>query len=166
MAEPISIRESALAALEAYFSAQTKGQPASDPYDFTWDLVQRQPLGDLGTRQGFALAILDTDELKPLGFGWAQPVLNVTLEFMALVDPDSNPSTVGNCVLANIQRRLRADRRLASQNNGVALVIDMTENGNALEIEDYADRQIRGQVFIEVRYKHALNDPRVVVGSL
>ena len=158
-----SIRETALDKLVCLFQGQQKGQPESDPYDFTWKTVVRTPLTELERRMSYALAIVENDENKERGVNVMYPVLNLTLEFHALIDVPSDGPVVLNRILKNIQRRIGSDPRLANQNGGTALVISLYENGNMIDPESYADKKVSGLLYLEVRYKHAVHDPRAVV---
>jgi hypothetical protein len=60
-------------------------------------------------------------------------------------------------VLGEIQRRIREDRTLGG------LALDVRETGNDLDLDTYADKAIEGAVFLEVRYRHATDNPRAAV---
>jgi hypothetical protein len=160
-----SIRENALRGIEELFDSQVAGEPAADPYDFEWAVVQREPLQDAQRRQRFALAVLDGPEEKALGLDVTWPNFSVSLDFSTLMEREEKPSQLLNCILLNIQRRLRSDPRLTNVNGGTPIVITMWEVGNDVNIESYLDREVSGTVFIIVKYKHSENDPRLVAGS-
>jgi hypothetical protein len=124
--------------------------------------VRREPLGDLDSRKAYAIAILDTDASNLKNVQQVQVDLRVTLEFRALLETSDAPSTCLNTILTNIQRRVRSDPRLTATNGGTALIIDMSETGNTVDVDSYADRSVEGAVFLLVKYKHQEDDPRIV----
>ena len=157
-----SIRENALRKVKELFESQTAGAPGADPYDFTWSVVRREPLGDLDSRKRYAVAILDTDETKGRQVSCVQVDLAVTIEFRSLMEVTENPSQHLNMILLNIQRLIRSDSRLATINGGTPLVIDFRDTGNTVDVDSYADRSVDGALFCVLKYKHAENDPRIV----
>lgn len=159
----VSIRENALAKICELFTDQREGQPTTDPYDFTWSLVQREPLGELASRKRYALAVLDTDEADHKQVQTVQVDLRVTLEFRSLLEVGEASSTCLNMMLENIYRRVRSDRRLTTVNGGTPLIIDMSPTANTVDVDSYADRMVEGAMFLLVKYKHSEDDMRVVV---
>lgn len=165
----LSIRERALRALVALFESQEAGVPApwsidASPYDFTWSTVVRYPMSDLERRKNYSLSIVEVQEVKERGVNWMDPTLSLELTFFVMLDTEESGPEVLNQVLLNIQRRIRCDPRLANQNSGTALVIDLYETGNSVDMEYYADKKLYGTVDIAMRYKHSVNDPREVAG--
>jgi hypothetical protein len=159
-----SIRERAIVELCRIFSTQKQGSPSGldnfgNPaeYDFTWDIVQRSPLGDRERMKARALAILETSESKDPQVATMHASLSVTLEFWALLNTSDEPAECANVLLLNLQRRIREDITLGG------IVYNVRETGNIIDVDGYADRQITGAMFLSIMYKHAEDDPRRVV---
>jgi len=166
MPEALSIREQALRQLKANFVSQKKGVPTTDPYDFKWDVVQRQPLSAESEGKEYALAIIEGTEQKIPQISSQTSTLQVTLEWTHICPKAMDPTEAFNRVLWNIQRRIR-DRSIDARTLGnPALVTDIREIANRQEsIDDAIDRLIAGTVFVQILYKHDEDDPRVVPGG-
>lgn len=149
-----SIREQIVSALVSLFEGMQAGLPAPDPYAITWDFVTREPPGAKIKGKKYVLGVFEPAEVKAPLIGAFDATMRVVLEFWTHGPLDREPSTHINLVLGQIQRRLREDRHLGG------LAADVKEVGNEIDIDNIDDRQLRGAVLVDVRYKHAVNDPR------
>jgi len=148
-----------------------QGQPTSDPFQVTFGVVTRgSSLEGIHETEGkYSLAILDTDEQKNPKIQQIVAILTVVLEFFAWVDDGEEPSSVGNKVMTDIQRKMREDLNLTEPDDGKRSLQDrqLSENveeiRNQMFIDGYADRKINGAVFYNILYKHGVNDPRLLV---
>jgi len=161
------VREVVVERLANWLETMEQGVPAADPYEFSPDLVTRQRLGERerGAGKQLALGVIEEEEVKVAGAGIGnfQAQLRVTIEWFSayLAGADDDPSEVNNRILANLQRRVLENRTLevvVGDGSGVATVL--RETGNSMDIDDYADRQIGGALFLLVQYKHDELDPR------
>lgn len=159
-------RELILQALCDLFTTQKEGQPTGNAYTLTWDVVTRNPLEGIHDAKRYALAIHDPEEAKTPKIQQYDVVLRVILEFRAFLDREEIGSVVGNRILGDIARRVREDIYLTTADFPGGLVENVVETGNDLEVEGFADRRIRGAVFVNVQYKHAIQDPRELVSGL
>lgn len=152
------MRERALRALRSDFEAMRDGQPASDPYTVTWDLVERAPAKARYRGKRYVLSVMDGRETASrVGGDRAEKRLRVVLEFWLWVERDEEPSKAMNRVLGDVRRRLREDIYL----EGEALRIEELGSETAADSQDA--RQVRGAVFMTVTYRHARSDPRIHV---
>lgn len=152
-----------------------EGQPTSDPYSTTFDVIVRgSSLEGLHRTAKAACSILSTEEQKVPKISQFDAAIRVVIEFFSYVDagPDGQPNPDGtlNRVLGDIQRRMREDVHLTEPDDGRDLIdrqlsVDVEETGNQGFIDGYADQTISGAVFYRVKYKHAPNDPREVAGN-
>ena len=167
-----SRRERIMAEVKRRMKTMQQGQPSSDPYQTTFEVVTRgSPLEGLHKTVKTGLAILDTTEFKSPKINQMDVNLRVVMEFFAWVDNNEEPSTVGNRVMADIQRRMREDVNLTEPDDGRPLLERKTsehveEVGNDMFIDGVQDTQITGAVTWNIRYKHGINDPRELVSSL
>ena len=165
MAYVKTIRERILDYLIDSFANQQEGVPPGvdawgnpTEYDFTWDVVQREPLTDRERKKRFALAIIEQSEQKnPQTEPCTHSFMQLTFEFFCLVQRDESPAEITNMILGNIQRRLKEDITAGG------LSYNIREVGNDIDIDAWADRQIDGVVNVAVLFKHATVDPRRLV---
>lgn len=147
-----------MAALVELFDSQKRALPASDPYAFAWDIVRRSRLTDTDRRKDYALAVLEGPERKNRAMGCRICILPVELEIHLRVPArEDEPATWVNEVLENIYRRVRSDNTLGGLANDVNYV------GDDPDVEGYTNRQIGVTVILEVNYKHAELDWRIIV---
>ncbi len=151
-----SIRERALEALVDVLRDQKKGVPTADPFSFSWDAVQREPLIDGDSRRGRIIAVMEGDENKQPGVGFMSVDLEVELNFRIFLEARDNPYEALNETLLNLQRAIRQDIQLGG------LVYNVIETGNTLDVTDFAERQVEGSLFLLIRYKHFQDDPREI----
>jgi hypothetical protein len=130
------------------------GFETPNAYDFTWDVVQREPLTERETKKRFALGITETDEQKSDQIQTQHCFLQITMEFNMLLNREEVPSTMASMILSNMARRIRSDPTLS----GVA--VNMRETGNTIDVDSFADKMVNGAMFISIMYKHAIDDPR------
>ncbi len=148
------------------------GQPTSDPYLTTFEVVTRgSPLEGLHKTVKVGLAILDADEFKTPKINQMDVSLRVITEWFSWVDAGEQPSVVGNRVMGDIQRRMREDFNLTEPDDGRPLKDrqiseHVEETGNQMFIDGVQDSQITGAITWNIRYKHGINDPRELVSSL
>jgi hypothetical protein len=96
-----------------------------------------------------------TNESKQTRYPLTDCALPVTIEFRMTADRgDQRPAIEAERVLGEIRRRIGEDRTLGG------LALDVREIGNDVDLDTYADKAIEGAVFLEVRYRHATDDPR------
>ena len=100
------------------------------------------------------LGIFDTEETKVPEIGYMYCTLRVVFEFTAVIDKDDDPASKGNEIIGEIQRRIRED--IYWNNNAIQTL----EVGNELVVDSTVDRQIDGAVFVNVQYRHSVDDPR------
>ena len=148
------------------------GQPQDDPFQVTFGVVTRgSSLEGIHETEGkYSLAILDTDEQKSPKIQQMVALLTVALEFFAWVEEGEQPSSVGNKVMTDIQRKMREDLNLTEPDDGRnvqdrQLSENVEEIRNQMFIDGYADRKINGVVFYNITYKHGVNDPRLLVSA-
>lgn len=154
----VTNREAAMVELQKVFTTQRAGEPVLDPYTFTWDMVEREPVNDaVRAGQKAVMAILEGPESKSPIIGQMEVNLRVFLEWTFYLDDGEQGATGFNRVLGEIQRRLREDIYLNQT------VLNVVETGNEPDIDSPHDQQIGGTVFINILYKHAENDPRKYV---
>jgi len=154
MAETLRFR--CLEALRASFAGMLDGYPASDPYSLQFSAVEHGPLGDFDNRKRYVAAVVPGRESKQTRYPLTDCTLPVTIEFRMTIDRgDKRPLVEAERVLGEIQRRIGEDRTLGG------LALDVRETGNDVDLDTYADKAIEGAVFLEVRYRHATDDPRV-----
>lgn len=155
----VSVRERILRQIRTDFE-----QMGTD-YDFEWSYITR---ADLDTREygkRYALAILDTTEAKVPQIGHMECTLTIVLQWSAVLDSADDPSTEANLVLEHLGRKLRENWRLVEDGTGVQLALDTNEIANAIDIADARDRMIGGTMDVQVTYRHARDDPRVLGSS-
>lgn len=151
-----SIRERIMQALKALFADQKKGI-APENYSFAWDSVNRFPIGDGEKKKPRSLAIIEGQEAKVPGIGFQEPNLIVTLEWYITLAVRDEPATEANEVLTTLHRRLREDFTLGG------LAINIQETGNIFFVDDANDRQIEGEMTVQIIYKHNQDDPRAII---
>jgi hypothetical protein len=167
-----SRRERIMVEIERRMKTMQQGQPTSDPYRTTFEVITRgSPLEGLHKTVKIGLAILDTTEFKSPSINCMSVNLRVVMEFFVWVDTNEQPSSVGNRVMADIQRRMREDFNLTEPEDGRPLLErkiaeHVEEVGNDMFIDGVQDTQITGAVTWNIRYKHGINDPRELVSSL
>ena len=165
-------RERIVAEIDRRMKTMESGQPTSDPYQTTFEVVTRgSSLEGLHKTVKYGLAILDTDEFKSPKINQMDVNLRVVMEFFAWVEQDEEPSVAGNRVMGDIQRRMREDINLTEPDDGRSvndrqIAEHVEETGNQLFIDGVQDTQISGAVTWNIRYKHGINDPRELVSSL
>lgn len=154
----VSLRERAMAALVDLFNSQKRALPVSDPYAFSWDIVRRSHLTDNDRRKVYAMAVLESTERKTQQMGCRICTLPVELEIHLRVPAkEAEPATWVNEVLENIYRLVRSDNTLGG------LVNDVNFMAAEVDVEGYTDRQVEVTVLLEVLYKHAELDWRIIV---
>jgi hypothetical protein len=150
-----TIREKCLTALEDALKSMVEGEPVADPYTVQFSDVKRGPLGEADHRKRYMASVVDGEEQKSERFPVVDVTLRVTIEFQITVNRgDPRSSVLANTVLGEVQRKLAEDHTLG----GVA--IDCREVGNDIDLDSSEDRSVMGAVFLNVRYRHATNDPR------
>jgi hypothetical protein len=166
-----SRRERILEEIKRRMCEMDEGHPGSDPYTVTWDVVTRSGLEGLHDRKRHALSIVDTDENKTPKIQQMDANLRVVLEFRVFLETEEEASPAVNRVMTDIQRKMREDLHLTEPDDGRALnerelSESVVEIGNQTNIGGFLDRQAGGVVFYNVKYKHAIQDPRELVASL
>lgn len=159
MADEIhTIRELCLEYLEDHFKAQQQGVPATDPYSITWSVVDRAEIDDLSHGKDYTIAIIDTTEQVDFGVSTIDGVTNKTLrvvfEWRAFINASARPSIEANRIIGEIIRRVMEDETLGG------LAIWMQETGNDWFADNQNTRQIEGNVFMNLFYRHSRRDPR------
>ena len=153
-----TIRERCLAFLEDHFKSQKQGSPGPDPYSITWSIVDRAEIADMSHGKAYTLAIFEGTETSDFGVSTTVGVINKTLridlEFHAMLEAKQRPSTEGNRIIGEIQRRMMEDETLGG------LAIWIQEAGNELRIDNTVDRQIEGTVTFNMLFRHSRRDPR------
>ena len=150
-----TLRFRCLEALRASFAGMLDGYPQADPYSVQFTSVEHGPLSDFDNRKRYVAAVVPGREIKQTRYPLTDCTLPVTIEFRMTIDRgDKRPAIEAERVLGEIQRRIGEDRTLGG------LAIDVRETGNDLDLDTYADKAIEGAVFLEVRYRHATDDPR------
>lgn len=152
-----TVRERILTRLVENFTLQSTAAPIGDPYTYAWDQVLRSPTKDWAYKRRRTLGVYDMHETKKTLAALKDCTLKVSLEAAIMLNGDEAPSETLNEIFGGIQRNLGADPTL----NGLA--VDVQETSNDLQIEDENKRWVRGIVMIDIRYRHALSDPRRVV---
>lgn len=149
-----------------------QGSPAADPYLLQFDVITRgsklEALHRAGD-SGFGISIIDTDESKTVKFQQKQCNLTVVFEFLGYIADGEKASDVGNRILGTIQRKMAEDIHLTEPDDGRTLVErqlteEIDEVRNQLFIDGYADLTVTGAIFFNIKYKHAIVDPRELAG--
>lgn len=172
MADELSRRERIMREVCRRLSEIQEGQPTDDPFRVTFGVVTRgSSLEGIHKTEKYACSVLDTEETKIPKINQMDVLLRVVVEFSAWVDDGVQPSQVGNLVLLDLQRKMREDLKLTEPDDGRPRVErelsnNVVETGNQLFIEGFADRRITGALFLNVSYKHGIQDPRELVSSL
>lgn len=151
-----SIRENILAFLKDAFESKTEG---TDGYTVTWHTVSRSPIGDLAQDFDNAIAILDSRERKTPEIGYQRCVLPIVIEFAYRPKLGDVPSTELNRLLVDVERTLRED--IYADN----LALNLEVTGSELDMEGPNDKLVRGALFVDVTYRHEVNDPRKLPGE-
>jgi hypothetical protein len=147
-----TVREQIMQAIETSFKAVV----VDANYSFAWSLVERAPLRkDMAQRKTAALSIYDPTEEKQPAMGNMKDYfkIHVVLEWTFLVDKALAPATAGNRVIGALKRRLMED----PQWNGLALNTMLL--ADSYSVQDAQDRQIEGEMDIEVLYRCDSQDP-------
>lgn len=148
------------------------GLPAADPFLSTFEAITRgAPLEGIHLTAGRALAIIDTEERKTAKINRMNCALIVVVEFLGWVDDGREPSSVGNEILGDLQRKMREDLHLTEPDDGRALNLrqlsnNVVEQGSQLFIDGLQDTKISGAVTFQINYTHGINDPRELVSAL
>lgn len=154
LANGLTVRERALAALREVFASQRAHLPADDPYGFAWDQVLLAPTTRWDFRKRRSLGIFDGHEQKTDRLMVKSCVLRVALEIAIVIQKDETPSTEINRIFGAVQRRVAEDPSLGG------LVIDLQEVMNDHEVADDNQAHVHGVVFLDMQYRHAVKDPR------
>lgn len=152
----LTIRNRLMNAIKASFEGIVSGQPQANPYHTKWEKVTRMPLGPLAKGKANALSVLEGPERKtPDVHPFTRSDLTVNLEFHLYVSADEDAAVMLNELMGEVQRRAMEDITWGG------LSYDTTETGNDIEIEGELDKQVSGVVFLEIKYKHRITDPRL-----
>jgi len=157
VANQYTVRERAMVALKTIFDTQTAVEPSVDPYGFAWDLVLRSPLKDWAFKKQRSLGIFDMHESKVDRTSLKECTLRIALEIHLVIQSDENPSVEMNALFGSIQRRIQEDYSLGG------LVIDIQEVSNDLQLDDVNNKYVVGVMFLNMKYRHSLRDPRQLV---
>jgi hypothetical protein len=151
---PDSRREQILDALVTHF----KGM-ATPTYTFVPGStgVVRRRLMDADRKKEYMLSILDVEEDKVALIRQFDCALHVELEFWALVSVSDDPPSKMNQFLADLQKSYR--KTIVSGGALESLVENIVEVRNEVDTESEHDRQLSGMLVLDVRYRHALDDP-------
>lgn len=150
-----TVRERVLEAMKDALAEIEGGLPATDPYWYTPSKVVRGPLTDADARKRLMIGVVDGEEMTRDLFPLVEISLRVAVEFRFTHNKDdAGPSTEANRVLGDIKRKLGEDRTLGG------LALDLQEVGSDIILESDEDRGIEGALFVVVKFRHALNDPR------
>jgi hypothetical protein len=150
-----TIRERALDALEALFKSQREHLPAGDPYGFAWDQVLMAPTTKWDFRKRRSIGIFDGHETKTSSLTMTRTAsLRIALELAIVIQKDESPSKEINKIFGAVQRRIAEDPSLGG------LVIDIQEVSNDHEVADDNQTHVHGVVFVDMQYRHAVQDPR------
>jgi hypothetical protein len=103
------------------------------------------------------LSILDVEEDKVALIRQFDCALHVELEFWALVSVSDDPPSKMNQFLADLQKSYR--KTIVSGGALESLVENIVEVRNEVDTESEHDRQLSGMLVLDVRYRHALDDP-------
>ena len=155
---PDTLRLQCLEKIRANLAELLDGHPTSDPYSLRFTSVEHGPLADFDNRKRYVAGVVPGREVKQTRYPQTDCMLPVTVEFRMTIDRgDQRPAIEAERVLGELQRCISADRTLGG------LAIDTRETGNDVDLDNYADKAIEGAVFLEVRYRHATDDPRAAV---
>lgn len=147
----LTIRERALDALTDLFRDQS-----ADEYGFTWGMVERAPHGDWMFKKTYSIGVFDQHEYKTDGLMVKNCVLRIALEIGLVCQTGEKPSTKMNAVFGAIQRLVQADPSLGG------LIIDVQEVQNDMQIDDANQKQVVGVIYLDMKYRHSVRDPRRV----
>ena len=153
-----TIRENIMNGLVDIMSAMKDGEPVADPYTTTWSVVGREPIEQLTKGKKHALGIYEGTETKtPRASTVMDCSLRAILEFHVYVESAQKASSELNRVLGEVQRKIMEDTSIGS------LAIDIVENGNEFDIDGMWDKQVSGALFVTIKYRHHIEDPRASV---
>ena len=156
-----TIREKILEELVIDLQSLKQNQPTGtgvyglpNMYELQFTEVVRHRLGERESQKRFIIGVVDGPERKFPSLGYMDCLFTVDLEFMATLNANENQSEWLNMMLGVIQRKIREDVQL----NGNA--DNVLEVANEVGIDSFDDRKVGGTIQIQVRYKHAEDDPR------
>jgi hypothetical protein len=154
-----SVRDAAAQALHDRLATMQGGEPAADPYPWTWSLTQREPLSDDMLRgKRYVLSVLDTDEaVNEQSYPVSDCVLRCNVEFHIMVQSGEDPAVMLNRALAAVRRKVREDRTLGGA------VRDFLDRGSTLDPEGAYANYVSGVLFLDLYYRHHQSDPRIKI---
>ena len=147
-----SIREQILAHLKTRFEAITAGV---DGFTETWEVVTREPLSAQPTivKGQAAIGIYELPERSAPNIGVTNKTLRLVLEFHYKLDDAELASMELNRLLLDVQRTMLSD----TTSGGLSL--NVTEDGNELDIDGPGDGLVVGAAVFNVLYRHKTGDP-------
>lgn len=128
-------------------------------YTFKFSQVALGPLGPSDATKRYMAGIVAGEEKKqPRIHPMYDCILPVTIEMrMTINQGDLSPAEEVERVLADVQTCLMTDTTCG----GIAL--NCNETGNAVDLDLYTDKTVMAAVFLQVLYRHTINDPRTTV---
>lgn len=155
-----SFRDAILETIRLTLLDMRAGEPAQDPFVYQFSEVTRADTLAPSKMKRLIGNVAPGDEVKGQDVRYAHCMLPVIVEFAFTMNSGDKPaSETIEILLADIQRRLYKDRTL----NGLA--IDTREEGNSVALSSSEDKMIEGTLFLNVHYRHDLDDPRLLGGD-
>lgn len=155
-----SYRDAILETIRLALLDMETGLPLDDPYAYGFSTVTRADQLPPAKMVRYVANVSPGDEIKAVNTRFNDCQLPVMIDFaFRLNTGDPTASEMVEILLADLQRRIYLDRSL----NGLA--IDTREEGNTVALSSSEDKQLEGTLFLNVFYRHDLDDPRKFCGE-
>lgn len=155
-----SYRDAILETIRLTLLDMREGQPVEDPITYGASVVTRAETLTPAKTKRFMLNVAPGDEVKTKDLHFTHCFLPVIVDFAFTMNTgDPTPQEVVEVLLADIQRWIYKDRTL----NGLCL--DVREEGNSTALSSENDKSVEGSLFLNVFYRHDLDDPRRYMGE-
>lgn len=153
-----SIRERIVQAICTRLDDMKKGQPAADPYAFSFDRVQRAEFTSSDKGIKFGVAVFDPDnERTPSTYPVTYTNMDIIFEFLVYCEKHEEASTLLNLVFSEVERLIMSDQTFGG------LAINCTFTGDEKDIDSRFDKQIEGALRMTVQFRYNTEDPRRIV---
>ena len=157
MAEP-TLRFRCLESIRTSLASLVEDPPADDPYSVQFSAVEHGPLGDFNNRKRYVAAVVPGRESKHTRYPLNDCTLPVTIEFRMAIDRgDQRPLVEAERVPAKSSAASAGTVPWAGWRS------TCTRPATISTSTPMPTRRSGGAVFLEVRYRHATDDPRAAV---
>ena len=158
----VSLRSQILTTVRGLFQAVAKDAPLADPYPFAWSRAELGPLTMGDFNKTYTIGIVAGDETKSDLYPLKACTLPIAIEFQRVRQKDeSTPGELAEETLTLVQRVINEASNGGHNTLGLDFVIDVSETGNHIDLDSFADKAILGVLYIDVHYRHARYDTRI-----